>query len=66
MPRKKMVTLDGIDVTLLPFQSRTTLGQYILLKLEERQKNARDMKESFACQVTLVMPEIAHDNAIVV
>ena len=55
MPRKKrIVTIDDIDVTTIPFQSRTTLGQYLLKMAEEREKRANKVKEQFLGQIKKV------------
>ena len=67
MPRKKkVVTIDDINVTTIPFQSRTTLGQYVLRAMEERTKRAKNMVENFPCQLTLSLPELQRDDRIVV
>ena len=71
MQRKKKVvqsavTIDDIDVTALPFQSRTTLGQYVLKALDERRKREPEMRDSCACSITLTMPELMRGNKIVV
>ena len=67
MPRKKsIVTIDDIDISTIPFQSRTTLAQYVLRALEDRQKLANDMKSGMACQMTLSMSEIEFDSRPVV
>ena len=64
--KKKVLTLDDIDVTTIPFQSRTTLGQYVLKVLQERAKRAKNDKENFPCQIALSMRELSHTNRIVV
>lgn len=67
MPRnKKLVLIEDIDTTNIPFQSRTTLGQYLLAAMENRQKRAKDMSETFACAMTLVLPELERGDRIVV
>ena len=67
--KKKVLTLDDIadiDVTTIPFQSRTTLGQYVLEVLQERAKRAKNEKENCPCQITLSMRELSHTHRIVV
>ena len=66
MPRKKALSLDDIDPTLLPFQSRTTLGQYLLAKMEERQERAKNIRNEFPCQLTLTIPEVSRDDRPVI
>lgn len=66
MPRSKKPTLDSIDVSRLPFQSRTTLGQYMLKRLEQRKKGANDVSKHFMAQLTLVMQELDYHNRIIV
>ena len=68
MARKKKVVADitDIDVTLLPFQSRTTLGQYVLEAMEQRVKDSKDLREHFPCQITLSIHELHYDNRLVV
>ena len=67
MPSKKKALInDDIDVTAIPFQSRTTLGQYVLKALEERRKRETEMRDSCACSITLTMPELMRGNKIVV
>ena len=67
MPRKKnLVLIEDIDIDTIPFQSHTALGQYFLAAMEDRQKRAKDMSETFACAVTLVLPELERRDRIVV
>ena len=67
MPRKKkLVLIEDIDTATIPFQSRTTLGQYLLAAMEDRQKRTKDMSETFACAITLILPELERGDQIVV
>ena len=58
--------LDGIDVTTLPFQSRTMLAQYVLTAAEARLKRAARLQECFPCTLRIAMRELADNNKIVV
>ncbi len=66
MARKKQIVLDDIDVTTLPFLSRTILGQYMLKAIEERMKRSRKLEDSFPCQLTLSMRELNYIGRITV
>ena len=74
MPRRtRPITIDDIDVTLLPFQSRTTLGQYVLLALEERRERVEKSKvgtdsssRELISSIALIMPEFERGDKITV
>ena len=72
MARKKVTKpdidsiLDGIDVTTLPFQSRTVLAQYVLAAAEARLKRAALLHECFPCTIRIALPELADNNKIVI
>ena len=57
--------LDGINVTTLPFQSRTMLAQYVLATAEARLKRAALLHECFPCTIRLAMPELGRGNTLV-
>ena len=66
MARKKKVLIsDDIDVTTLPFPSRTMLGQYMLKIMQERIERASNLKECFPCQVTLTMRELLSSKIVI-
>ena len=71
MARKKKLVdidsiLDGVDVTALPFQSRTMLAQYVLATAEARLKRAALPQECFPCTISIALPELADNNKIVI
>ncbi len=67
MPRKKKpITIEDIDVSLLPFQSRTTLGQYVLEAMEHRLERSKDIRNCFPCTMTLTLCEIDYKHKLIV